>query len=116
VGVPALERLVDQQLVRAAVGAGAQRHVGHGLAQGGELRRGLALGLGQDRGRQRGQVALRAVGVEVAELPRERERQLRRRRAGDRRVQPERQGRDRPAHRCISVAAAHVPTSESRSS
>ena len=46
----ALERAVDQQLLRPALAAGAQRHVRHGLAERRQLRRRLGLDLGQDRG------------------------------------------------------------------
>ncbi len=106
--VAALEHAVDQQL---AVAAGAQRRAGDDLAERAQLRLRVVLDLDQDGGAERAQRALDAVGVEVAELPGQRDRELGRRRTGHRRVQPERHGRGRPAHRCVSVAAAHVPTS-----
>ena len=71
----------------------------------------LALELGQ-RSRRRARVSARSTrsASRSPELPRQRHGELGGRRAGDRRVQPERQGGP-PAHRCVSVAAAHVPTS-----
>ena len=78
VGVAALERAVDQQLLRAAVPAGAQRHVRHGLAERASCAAGSVSSSARIAAESAVSVALGAVGVELAELPGQRESPARR--------------------------------------
>ncbi len=66
--VAALEHAVDQQLT---VGAGGQRRAGDDLGQRAQLRLRVVLDLDEDGGAQRAQRTFDAVGVELAELPRQ---------------------------------------------